>query len=83
LGDDDVADVAGPELDDDEAVLWVAVPMLEVVLELDDPPHAATSRTSELIPVATAHRLLRITSLLAGRPGVAGSLRDLLAPYVP
>ena len=32
LGDDDVADVAGPELDD-EAVLWVAVPEAAPVLE--------------------------------------------------
>ena len=61
LGDDDVADVAGPELDDEEAVLWVAVPVVEV--ELDDPPHAVSSSSSEPSPVATAHPLLRITSL--------------------
>src|SRR5580704_4483470 len=29
----------------------------------DDPPHAASSRTNEPIPVAAAHPLLRITSL--------------------
>src|SRR5271157_70388 len=32
-------------------------------VELDDPPHAASSRTNEAIPVAAAHPLLRITSL--------------------
>ncbi len=65
LGDDDVADVAGPELDDDEAVLWVAVPEAAPVLEveLDDPPHAVSSSSTEPSPVATAHPLLRITSL--------------------
>ena len=69
---DDVEDVAGPELDD-EAVLWVAVPeaapVVEVVLELDDPPHAVSSSTSEPSPVATVHPLLRITSLLTEGPG--------------
>ena len=65
LGDDDVADVAGPELDDDEAVLWVAVPEAAPVLEveLDDPPHAVSSSSTEPSPVATAHPLLRIRSL--------------------
>jgi hypothetical protein len=67
LADDDVADVAGPELDDDEAVLWVAVPeaapVTEVEVELDDPPHAVSSSSSEPSPVATVHPLLRITSL--------------------
>ena len=72
VADDDVADVAGPELDD-EAVLWVAVPeaapVVEVVLELDDPPHAVSSSTSEPSPVATVQPLLRITSLsLPGDP---------------
>jgi hypothetical protein len=31
-------------------------------LELDDPPHAASSRASEPIPAAAANPLLRITS---------------------
>jgi hypothetical protein len=68
---DDVEDEAGPELDDDEAVPWVtaaeAAPVVEV--ELDDPPHAVSSSTSELSPAATVHPLLRITSLsLPGTP---------------
>lgn len=68
FGDDDLEDVAGAELDDDdEAVLWVAVLEAAVVVEvedgLDDPPHAVSS-TSEPSPVAaTVHPLLRITSL--------------------
>jgi len=81
--DDDVEDVAGPELDD-EAVLWVAVPeaapVVEVVLELDDPPHAVSSSTSEPSPVATVHPLLRITSLSLPEdpvPGSHGSCREL------
>ena len=69
----DLEDVAGPELDDDEAVLWVAAPeaapVVEVVLELDDPPHAVSSSTSEPSPVATVQPLLRMTSLsLPGDP---------------
>ena len=79
----DVEDVAGPELDD-EAVLWVAVPeaapVVEVVLELDDPPHAVSSSTSEPSPVATVHQLLRITSLSLPEdpvPGSHGSCREL------
>ena len=75
---DDVVDVAGPELDDDEAVLWVAVPeaapVVEVVLELDDPPHAVSSSTSEPSPVATVHPLLRITSLSLPEDPLPGSL---------
>jgi hypothetical protein len=75
------ADVAGPELAGDEAVLWVAVPeaapVTEVELEPDDPPHAVSSSTSEPSPAATAHLLLRITSLPAGRSGRAGSLHGL------
>ena len=68
VADDDVADEAGPELDDDDAVLWVALPEaapeFEVVLELDDPPHAVSSSTSEPNPAAaTAHPLLRMASL--------------------
>jgi hypothetical protein len=64
LGDDDVEDVAGAELDDDDAaVLWVALleaaPVVEV--EVDDPPHAVSSSTSEPSPAATVHPLLRIT----------------------
>ena len=79
VADDDVLDVAGPELDgDDEAVLWVAVPeaapVVEVVLELDDPPHAVSSSTSEPSPVATVHPLLRITSLSLPEDPVPGSL---------
>jgi hypothetical protein len=67
VADDDVEDVAGPELDDDEAVLWVAVPeaapVVEVVLELGDPPHAVSSSTSDPNTAATGHPLLRITPL--------------------
>ena len=80
----DVEDVAGPELDDDEAVLWVAAPeaapVVEVVLELDDPPHAVSSSTSEPSPVATVQPLLRITSLSLPEdpvPGSHGSCREL------
>ena len=59
---DDVEDVAGPELDDDdEPAAWVAAPVVE--LELDDPPHAVSSKASEASPVATIHLFLRITSL--------------------
>jgi hypothetical protein len=66
------ADDDEPALADDTAVLWLAVlegapPAVEVVLEFDDPPHAVSSSTSELSPVATVHPLLRITfSLLTG-----------------
>ncbi len=88
LGDDDVADVAGPELDGDEAVLWVAVPeaapVLEVELELDDPPHAASSSSTEPSPVATAHPLLRIASLsLPDGPVSPGHYTVCLVPHVP
>jgi hypothetical protein len=64
LADDDVEDVDGAEVDEDEAVLWVAAPEAELVVEdeLDDPPHAVSSSTSEPSPVATVHPLLRITS---------------------
>ena len=80
---DDVVDEADPVLAAEEAVLWVAAldaaPVVEVV-ELDDPPHAVSSSTSELSPVATVHPLLRITSLSlqkdpgpgpVGMPGVS------------
>jgi hypothetical protein len=84
VADDDVEDVAGPELDDDEAVLWVAVPegapVVEIVLELDDPPHAVSSSTSEPSQVATVHPLLRITPLSLPEdpvPGSRGSCREL------
>jgi hypothetical protein len=52
-------------------VLWVAVPEAAPVVEveLDDPPHAVSSSTSEPSPVATVHPLLRITSLLTEGPG--------------
>jgi hypothetical protein len=76
---DDVADVADPELEDDvEAVLWVAVPeaapVVEVVDELDDPPHADSSSTSEPSPVASVHPLLRITCLSLPETRWPGSL---------
>jgi hypothetical protein len=68
LADDDVEDVAGAELDDDDAaVLWAALleaaPVVEVGVELDDPPHAVSSSTSEPSPAVTVHPLLRITSV--------------------
>jgi hypothetical protein len=69
-GDDD------PVLADDTAVPWVAVseaaPVLE--LELDDPPHAVSSSTSEPSPVATVHPLLRISISLTAGPGDPGPL---------
>jgi hypothetical protein len=37
------------------------------VLEPDDPPHAASSSTSDPSPVAAAHPLLRITDLQFAR----------------
>ena len=75
----DDAGAAGPE----EPLLAGAefCPAAEVE---PDPPHAASSRTNEPIPVAAAHPLLRITSLqftgmtrscgqlVQGRPGRAG-----------
>jgi hypothetical protein len=62
--DDDDAEEAedAPVLAGDEAVLWVVV-LVVVELELDDPPHAVSSSSSEPSPVATVHPLLRITSL--------------------
>src|ERR1700728_1491015 len=67
VADGDVAAAeADPVLDDDEeAVLWVTVPEAAPVAEgeLDDPPHAVSSSTSEPSPVATVHPLLRITCL--------------------
>ena len=51
-------DAAGP----DDPLLAGAEPDPAAV-EPDDPPHAASSRTNEPIPVAAAHPLLRITSL--------------------
>jgi hypothetical protein len=80
---DDVAAADPVVLDDDEAVLWVAVPETAPVVEveLDDPPHAASSNTSEPSPVATVHPLLRITSLSLqegpGYPGPSGPCREL------
>ena len=78
----DLEDVAGPELDDDEAVLWVTVPEAAPVVEveLDDPPHAVISSSSEPSPVATVHPLLRITSFSLPEdpvPGSHGSCREL------
>jgi hypothetical protein len=65
--DDAEADVAAPDVAV-EAVLWVAVlESLEfvpaAVVELDDPPQPASSNSSEPIPAATVHPLLRITSV--------------------
>jgi len=65
VADDADADAAGP----DDPLLAGAEPEPEpepgaaAEFELDDPPHAASSRTIEAIPVAAAHPLLRITSL--------------------
>ena len=74
LADDvgDVEDAAAPELDDGEAVLWVAAPEAAPVVEveLDDPPHAVSSSSSEPSPVAAVHPLLRIAS-----PGSAWTSR--------
>jgi len=72
VGDDVVAD---PELDDDEAVLWVAAPVVEV--EFDDPPHAVSSSSSEPSPAATVHPLLRIRSLSLRMTRCPGFLRGL------
>ena len=86
LGDDDVEDVAGPELDDDKAVLWVAVPEAAPVLEveLDDPPHAVSSSSTEPSPVATVHPLLRIRSLsLPDDPVSPGHYAVCLVTHVP
>ena len=56
-------DAAGP----DDPLLAGAEPEpepeLAAVVELDDPPHAASSRTNEAIPVAAANPLLRIKPL--------------------
>jgi hypothetical protein len=83
-GDDEVEDVAGPELDE-EAVLWVGLPAaapvvveVEVVVELDDPPHAVSSSSSEPSPAATVHPLLRITSVSLEEDPGAGSLGSCL-----
>jgi hypothetical protein len=79
---DDDTDVAGAELDDD--VPWIAVlevvPAAEPGLELDDPPQAASSSTSEPSPVAAAHPLFRMTSLSLQDP-VSGSLRVLTGTH--
>ena len=61
-----VADDAGAAGPDDPLLAGAEPepePAAEVAVELDDPPHAASSRTNEAIPVAAAHPLLRITSL--------------------
>ena len=73
VGDDVVAD---PELDDDEAVPWVAAPVAAPVVdvEFDDPPHAVSSSSSEPSPAATIHPPLRITSSpLQDHPAPRGS----------
>jgi hypothetical protein len=56
------ADEDDPVLADDTAVPWVVVPEAAPVveLELDDPPHAVSSSTSEPSPAAPVHPLLRI-----------------------
>ena len=73
--DEDV-DEDDPVLADDTAVPWVAeseaAPAAE--LELDDPPHAVSSSTSEPSPVATVHPLLRICLSLTAGPGDPGPL---------
>ena len=56
-------DAAGAGPDDPLLAGAEPDPAAEVEVEPDDPPHAASSRTNELIPVAAAHPLLRITSL--------------------
>jgi hypothetical protein len=70
LADDEAAPAVAdagedPEADADEAALWIevlgAAVAFAAVLELDDPPHAASASTSEPSPPAAAHRLLRIT----------------------
>jgi hypothetical protein len=60
--DTDDAGAAGP---DDPLLGWPAAlePEPAAEVDTDDPPHAASSRTSDPIPVAAAHPLLRITSL--------------------
>jgi hypothetical protein len=77
VGEDVDEDVAedDPVLADDTAVPWVAeseaAPAAE--LELDDPPHAVSSSTSEPSPVATVQPLLRIClPLLTAGPGDPG-----------
>jgi hypothetical protein len=60
-GDTDDAGATGP---DDPLLGWPALePEPAAEVEGDDPPHAASSRTSDPIPVAAVHPLLRITSL--------------------
>jgi hypothetical protein len=58
--DADADAVACAALLDDEVVAW---PVLEAEVELDDPPHAARSSTSDPSPATAGHPLLRITSL--------------------
>jgi hypothetical protein len=55
----DDAAAAGP----DDPLLAGPEPDPAAAVGLDDPPHAASSRTIEAIPVAAANPLLRITSL--------------------
>jgi hypothetical protein len=59
-GDDDTVWPEGFVADVDA----VPVPPLPAEFELDDPPHAASSNTSEPSPVAAAHPPLCIISLL-------------------
>jgi len=58
---------------DDAEVLWPAKVLAGLDVELDDPPHAASSRTSDPIPAA-AHPLLRIVSLSPCRMTGPGSV---------
>jgi hypothetical protein len=57
VADDASGAGADPLLDEG----WLEAPPAAVV-GLDDPPHAASSSTSDPSPVAAAHPLLRITS---------------------
>jgi hypothetical protein len=57
------------EVLDDADVLWLAgvLVVLETEVELDDPPHAASSSASDPSPAAAHHPLLRIVSLFPRR----------------
>jgi hypothetical protein len=70
----DADDAGGP----DDPLFAGAEPEPGAAAGVDPPPHAASSRTIEAIPVAAAHPLLRITSLQftgmtrsSGKPGRA------------
>ncbi|MGD0239443.1 MAG: hypothetical protein ABSB59_03835 [Streptosporangiaceae bacterium] len=73
-------DVDAADTEDAEEVAGADDPLLDegrleappaAVVGLDDPPHAASSSTSDPSPVAAAHPLLRITSPIhAGWPAI-------------